>query len=49
MSDSNEGNELGDRIRDLCEEVERIYEAGGRYPKITVHRQWSKPHTEILR
>ena len=47
MSDSNEGNELGDRIRDLCEEVERIYEAGGRYPKITVHRQWSK-HNPLI-
>ena len=47
MSDSNDSSEQVARIRDLCDEIERIYESGDRYPKITVTRHWSKHNPTI--
>ena len=46
-SDGNASSEQVARIRDLCDEIERIYESGDRYPKITVTRHWSKHNPTI--
>ena len=47
MSDSNVSSEQRARVKDLCDEVERIYESCDRYPKITVTRPWSKHNPTI--
>ena len=47
MSDSNASSEQVALIRDLCDEIERIYESDDRYPKITVTRHWSKHNPTI--
>ena len=46
-SDGNASSEQVARIRDLCDEIERIYESDDRYPKITVTRHWSKHNPTI--
>ena len=35
------------RIAGLCDQIERIYESDGRYPKVTVRRSWSRHNPTI--
>ena len=46
MPDSKSSEQV-EQIRNLCDEIERIYESGEHYPKITVTRQWSKHNPTI--
>jgi AMP nucleosidase len=47
MSDRKPSSEQVERVKDLCDEIERIYESSDRYPKITVTRHWSKHNPTI--
>ncbi len=46
MSDSKSSEQV-EQVKNLCDEIERIYESGDHYPKITVTRQWSKHNPTI--
>ncbi len=47
MPDNTPDSELIDRIRKLCDQIERIYDSDGCYPKVTVTRHWSKHNPTI--
>ena len=47
MSDGNESSEQVARVRDVCDEIERVYESCDCYPKLTVTRHWSQHNPTI--
>lgn len=47
QTNPSEAADAAARVKDLCDEIQRIYESDGRYAKITVHRHWSKHNPTI--